>query len=288
MNLYYLKKQRGGGRIRDITTFCTACKDKQSQPDVVWDIEKTILAAEEATDDDTIHIGITRLLQQPFIVKITTSHFFTKKEIEIAQYFTDHPHQNIIKHICMFRCKDNYVRWIKDVDPPQSFCIPNGTDDVAIFIQEYIQLGDLRSIKQWTKQLWLSMFLQLSYCMIELHPVGFQYLDWHLGNVLLDTTDEDEYTYDVFGTTKTIKTYGYTAILTDFGHARIASKDEIHFGTLVDSIALICEKLCVAAFKNQDAHLKALYMALGDAKKPSDITSFISDVLEHIDKKDMQ
>lgn len=270
--------------MRDTTTFCTACDEKQRQTDAIWNIEKSILAAEEASDDDTIHIGITRLLNEPFVVKITTSHYYTQKEVDIARYFSKHPHQNIIRHICMFKCKDDAIRWVSKVKAPQSFCTSTGESTVAIFIQEYIEGGDLRDITraQWTKELWFTMFLQLSYSIIELHSIGFQYIDWHLGNVLLDTTTDNIFEYDVFGKKQQVNTYGYAAILTDFGHARIVPKNEIHFGTLVDSLALICEKLSIAAFGHQESPLKSLYMSLGDAKSPTDITNFINNVTAYI------
>lgn len=58
-------------------------------------------------------------------------------------------------------------------------------------VNNYVQ-----KMEPWTVQNWISVTLQLTFCVIELFKqFGFIYEDWKLRNILWDTTSDEEFLY---------------------------------------------------------------------------------------------
>lgn len=128
-----------GGRISNIDTFCTSCKLKKRDSDAIWTIDTTIQDASDASDGFASHylhrsrfayVGLSKLLEEPVIVKILVNNIRGKKERNIQRVFMKYPHRNIVQGICDLKCLDREVRWLKSVDG-QQLCTKDGTMDCS-------------------------------------------------------------------------------------------------------------------------------------------------------------
>lgn len=238
MRLRYLRKQKGG-RLDNVATFCSWCAENQ-HADATWILEKSIMSADEA-NDDFAHVGLTQILQKPFIVKLMLPGRRAMQEMKVQRLFSQHPNKHIVQGICSFICNDMPVRWNKRIDKPTQFCNIKG-ENMLVMIQEYIMDGDLSNVpsKFWTFEIWKTIVQQLTLAIIELfEEYGFVHGDWHFGNILLDKTENIEHEYNVLGKVWKVKTLGMSPVLTDFSRSSIIKKDDRNIETLTDQLGLI-------------------------------------------------
>lgn len=231
--LKYLPKYRGG-RFENVATFLSSCERKGNAG---WIVEKTLQAGEESVDDFS-HVGLSKLLDTEVIVKIMKNGARAQKEKHILEYFREHPYKNIVQGLCVFECKDNPIRWNKSIVVPQPICLKDGQSNFIIVVQEYIKLGSVRDndISAFKK----SIVLQLIYASLEWFDThNFIYEDWHIWNILLDTTDDKTRVYNAFGKKFTVETLGYSPVLTDFGRSTFIKNKEPTM--LSDQISLILD-----------------------------------------------
>jgi hypothetical protein len=234
-----------GGRITNIDTFYTSCKLKKKDTDAVWTINSTIQAGNDASDDFAF-VGLSKLLEEPVIVKILINNIRGKKERNIQRVFTKYPHRNIVQGICDLTCLDKEVRWLKPVEN-QQICTKNGTTKIIVIIQEFIKNGDLSNIEIWSIPIWISVTLQLTFCMIELfNKFGFIYEDWKLRNILWDTTSDEEFIYRAYRKSWTVKTEGIRPVFTDFARSDILMTKKqdwqlaVQLSLVFDMMAYVC------------------------------------------------
>ncbi len=291
-----------GGRISNIDTFYTSCKLKKRDSDAIWTIDTTIQDASDASDGFAF-VGLSKLLEEPVIVKILVNNIRGKKERNIQRVFMKYPHRNIVQGICDLTCLDKEVRWMKSVDG-QQVCTKDGTTEFIVIIQEFIKNGDLSNMEPWTVQNWISVTLQLTFCVIELFKqFGFIYEDWKLRNILWDitkcqtlrvgtvepelaanpeglalhcTTSDEEFVYRAYRKRWTVKTYGIRPVFTDFARSDIlmTKKQDWH---LAVQLSLVFDMM---AYKCPNKKLKLVTekMAYQIEKRES-----ISEILEDVD-----
>lgn len=131
----------------------------------------------------------------------------------------------------------------------------DGLSNFVIVVQEYVILGSVRDndISAFKKLL----VLQLIYASLEWFDThNFIYEDWHIWNILLDTTDDKTRTYNAFGKRFVVETLGYIPVLTDFGRSSfIKNKDPILLAyqiSLLLDIFHIDEELAIKIGKCED------------------------------------
>lgn len=207
--LHYLPKSRGG-RLKNVATFTQKC-DAQLQEEAEWIMIDTLQFG---------FVGLANLLEKPCAIKLMEWGVLADKEKIAFDWFRIHPHRNVIQGICYFQCKDSPIRWKSRLTKPQVFC-RHGNTPIMVYIQEYIEGGDLSAPRQWTIASWKSVFFQMTYACFEWHENGFYFMDWNLGNILIDRTDESEsiLSYKVFDKTIRVRTEGICPVITDFGRS---------------------------------------------------------------------
>ena len=264
-----------GGRITNIDTFYTSCKLKKRDSDAIWTIDTTIQDASNASDGFAF-VGLSKLLEEPIIVKILINNIRGKKERNIQRVFMKYPHRNIVQGICDLTCLDREIRWMKPVTN-QQVCTKEGNTEFIVIIQEFIRNGDLSNMEPWTTQTWISVTLQLTFCVIELfNNFGFIYEDWKLRNILWDTTSDEEFVYRAYRKGWTVKTYGIRPVFTDFARSDIlmTKKQDWH---LAVQLSLVFDMM---SYKCPNKRLQSATekMAYQIEKRES-----ISEILEDID-----
>jgi hypothetical protein len=264
-----------GGRTTNIDTFYTSCKLKKRDSDAIWTIDTTIQDASNASDGFAF-VGLTKLLEEPVIVKILINNIRGKRERNIQRLFIEYPHRNIVQGICDLTCLDKEFRWLKPVKN-QQVCTKDGNTEFIVIIQEFIRNGDLSNMEPWTTQNWISVTLQLTFCVIELfNKFGFIYEDWKLRNILWDTTSDEEFVYRAYRKSWTVKTYGIRPVFTDFARSDIlmTKKQDWH---LAVQLSLVFDMM---AYKCPNKRLQSATekMAYQIEKRES-----IGEILEHVE-----
>jgi hypothetical protein len=297
-----------GGRITNIDTFYTSCKLKKRDSDAIWTIDTTIQDASNASDGFAF-VGLSKLLEEPVIVKILINNIRGKRERNIQRLFIEYPHRNIVQGICDLTCLDKEFRWLNPVKNQQVCTVEcpkasnagsivskslkthplggvltlaqcdtkDGNTEFIVIIQEFIRNGDLSNMEPWTTSNWISVTLQLTFCVIELFKkFGFIYEDWKLRNILWDTTSDEEFVYRAYRKSWTVKTYGIRPVFTDFARSDIlmTKKQDWH---LAVQLSLVFDMM---AYKcpNKRLHSATEKMAYQIEKRES-----ISDILEDVE-----
>jgi len=241
IRLTYLRKKRGG-RLNHVATFVQQC-DARVRADAEWIMEHTLQAFDEAVETEFSFVGSTTLGQTPCVVKMMERGVMAKKEINALEWFRTHPYRHIVQGICHFNCRDSTIRWQSRLPAPQPFCgsgSGNTETEMTIIVQEYIPGGDLETTNVvWTKSLWKSLFFQLTFACFEFYEMGFTFGDWNFGNILMDTTDEIETCYRVFGKNKRVKTEGICPVLTDFARSIFFQKEARVLEHLTDNLGIL-------------------------------------------------
>jgi len=224
--------------------------------------------------DTKTFIGKTTLLDKPFVVKIMLNGDMAEKEIQVLQLFRQHPHQNVVQGVYYVKCKA--------VATNGSLCIPQGVDDVTFIIQEFIEGGDLTKRGKLPTTLWTSIAMQLTYSCIEFYEkFGLLYGDWHMGNILMDTT-EDEYHQYVCAKSRqhfTVKTFGLRPVLTDFSRCDVYPHDDKVPWQLAYQISTVWDVLYHKCLdKDVGDYIKNKRMAMGVHDNIGAIIEMVEDV----------
>ena len=243
MNLKYLPKTQGG-RLQNVATFCYLCENNDKRNDASFIINNTLQSASEAADIFA-HVGMTKINNIDFIVKIMLYGKMALQEYKVAKIFREKPHRNIVQNICAYKCNDNPIKWERRIQKPLPLCNINETSEFMIIIQEYIYEGDLHKFKNnITFEIWSSIIKQLTYSCIEWYEkYGFLYGDWHYGNILMDICETKYNKYRAYGKEWKVKTYSYAPVLTDFSRSEIRPIDKLEPWQLASQISLIWDML---------------------------------------------
>jgi hypothetical protein len=203
-------------------------------------MEDTLQAYDEAVEDEFSFVGLATLRDTPFVVKMMEWGVMADKEIKTQEWFRRHPYRHIVQGICHFSCKDSALRWTSRLPAPQPFCNkPETGQNMRMIIQEYISGGDLDKPREWSVALWKSVFFQLTFACFEFYDMGFSFGDWNFGNVLIDTTEETEFKYNVFGKKIKVATEGICPVLTDFARSLFFSKETRVLEHLTDNLGIL-------------------------------------------------
>lgn len=282
VQLIHMAKSQRGGRIVGTATFRTACLARSSEYHADWRIHKTLQSGNSAVNGFS-HVGLANLYETPVIVKLMTNELKARREIAAAEFFRLHPHVNVVQGFCEYKCNDHEIRWKKDVILPKRFCKAslkrgNRSDRFTVIVQEYIPGGDLQGVT-WNKRVWKSVFLQLTFAVIEWWSQGFVYEDWHLGNVLHDKTDGEErsHTYSALGRQWKVNLHGIIPVITDFSISKLAANDNISPSDLALSLGEVWYMLYD---EGPDAYKTVLTVAYNEVSKMKNVT----EILNMVDK----
>lgn len=242
VRLTYLPKKRGG-RLSHVATFVQSC-NARIQADAEWIMDDTLQAYDEAIETLFSFVGLTNIDKKPFVVKLMARGAMAEKEVRVQEWFREHPYRHIVQGICTFTCQDSALRWTSRLRAPQVFCKiedkkKTPPQPMRVIIQEFISGGDLTKPRIWTIALWKSLFFQLTYACFEMYDMGFIYGDWNFGNILIDSTDEIEVKYNVFGKKIRVATEGICPVITDFARSLFISKEKLSIDHLMETIGML-------------------------------------------------
>ena len=203
--------------------FLTNCKSKITESNPTskgWiDIVKTLKIKEE-NDKSRVFQSILDEHEQ-IVVKIGDSDKI-EHEYLISKVLSEF--DGFVKYYCFFTCEGDYLTVEK------TLCDGPGTK-MKVIIMPYYKFQSILSYK-WTDINQLHSVLQQTVLNLikANHKIGFIHGDMHIGNILLEETDDSMILYDIeeFGF-HVIPTYGMKGLIMDFEKSDLEKKNPIAF-----------------------------------------------------------
>ena len=240
----------------------------------------SIQSVDEAADTSTFaHVGKAELEGHDVVVKLILNGHMAQQEKKTLILFRGKPHANIVQGLCAYECNDNPIRWQSRISVPQPFCV-GGVDaqKFVVVVQEYIPGGTLADFNDMNDVKWRSITLQLTFACLEWYEsYNYLYMDWHSGNVLMDTTDESAATYKALGEHWNVSDLvGIRPVITDFSRGVIASTaSDLEPWTLASQLGIIWDMMKHTAPSDVRQNVSELSIKVGECEELDDLIAVI-------------
>lgn len=241
---------------------------------------KSIQSVDDAADTSTFaHVGMAELAGQQVVVKLMLNGHMAQQEKKTLYLFREKPHTNIVQGLCAYECNDNPIRWQSRVNVPQPFCV--GGEDAQKFVvvvQEFIPGGTLADFTDMNSVKWRSITLQLTFACLEWYEsYNYLYMDWHSGNVLMDTVDERVATYEALGEKWVVSDLvGIRPVITDFSRGVItATSSELESWTLASQLGIIWDMMKHTAPSEVRQNVSEFSIKVGECEEMGDLITVI-------------
>jgi hypothetical protein len=205
------------------------------------------------------------------------------KEYLIGKYMSN-KNTNFMNYTCYFQCNDNFKEY-KNVNIKKYLCNGKG-DELKILIMPFYKLGNFKDffsnmqdnsiLKSCTAQIMASYLFAYS-------KLGFLHNDCHLGNILIDTSIEDVFEYQIDTENLKIPVFGYKIIIMDYDTS-IFDMDKTNSIMLIKDIFRITSEIIHKnevddLFRNMNIELNNLIKT----KKYMEIINIINHLVDSID-----
>jgi serine/threonine protein kinase len=259
LNLKYMPKMIGRGRIQNMTTFKTVCNPKDANAKLIG--LKSLKVPEES--DDFVHVALAQMKDKELIIKLQSPGILLKRELEIHSQLKGQ--NNIIGFVCDFPC----LFGTHPLTKPSSLCEDSGTP-YHIIVMESINnnLSVFLENDSYTDEMFYSIIQQSGLSLLEIHiNHGICHGDINKGNILLECGTPKEIRYKIGDLEKTVNTLGNEIIWIDFqrGTQFKVKDDSIIFQTANDEISLTYELM--SKWVKNTSHKSHLIKLMNDVMK---------------------
>jgi serine/threonine protein kinase len=227
--LQLLKKQKAG-RLQNIKTFKTFCKENKKFIPTAWlKVSKTIKLPESNVIFG--HVAIGQLNSNQVVVKVyKEKDNMLQVELAILKTLKQNKIQNIINVICHFGCShENQLIWNDNISQVRPICSsPVGANDKLHFvIFEYIRFGNIDeyfSKNSLQNNIYIVFVKQSIFCLLEIYDrFKIHHGDIHGVNIMIDFDDPKVNEYTICDKVFKINTLGCEPVFIDFGRANRSS-----------------------------------------------------------------
>ena len=187
------------------------------------------------------------------IIKLGNSESLYKEYL-IGKYMSER-NPNFMNYSCYFQCNNQLKKYTK-INTKKYICNGKG-DELKVLIMPYYIFGNFKDFcwNSLNYKVLISCTAQiLASYLYAYEQIGFLHNDCHLGNVLIDKTDEKEYVYKIKDTIIKVPVFGYKIIIMDY-ETSIFDMNKKEANTLTTNMLSILTNCLKISKKNTDAEL---------------------------------